>query len=52
MVKAQKSWEIFLNCFLYLMTLELSGMKIVTVLAMIYKVFCMMGVEIERKKLL
>lgn len=25
------------------MTLELSGMKIITVLAMIHKVFCMMG---------
>lgn len=31
------------------MTFELSGMKIITVLAMIYKVFCMMGGDWKKK---
>lgn len=40
----------FLNCVLYVKTLELSSMKIITVLAMIYKEICMEGQGKQKEK--
>lgn len=40
----------FLSCVLYVKTLELSSMKIITVLAIIFKEICMAGQGKQKEK--